>query len=131
MSASARSSPWGWMLLTWTLENPLQKPENRARGNSAWNEGLVSWCAASRLPGTSAKKACVAATGSPAADAGTSGAGVPAVPVADPAVSPAASVFDVSEAGADDDVGAEDVGSEEVGDEDEDDEDGVSSAWLP
>src|SRR5919112_810159 len=112
MSASARSFPWGWMLLTCTLENWLQKPENRARGNSAWNDGLVSWWAAARFPGRNAKKACVADAGSPAG-APTSavgagcrdGAGDSAVVVSSAGeLVVASSVCCVSEAGGDDDV---------------------------
>src|SRR3954462_1300597 len=51
-------------LLICTLEKSSQKPENRSSGNSDWNAGLVSWCAAGRSPGMRAKKSLTASAGS-------------------------------------------------------------------
>src|SRR5918997_4632002 len=89
MSASAVVSPSASTLLMLTLAKSSQNPENRASGNSDWNDGLVSAWAAGRSSGTRAKNAVAACTGSAAAGS-VSGGGLLVGPSA------SASVFPVS-----------------------------------
>src|ERR687893_1740352 len=87
MSASAVVSPSASTLLMLTLAKSSQNPENRASGNSDWNDGLVSAWAAGRSSGMRAKNAVAACAGSAAAGSASGGGVVVSPPVSAP-VSP-------------------------------------------